>query len=188
MFGPRLRRRMLLSWSLLLHCRSFLLRSGLMLLYRVWLHRLLRCRSLLRWCWPFLLQGRLMLGCRVWLQYRLLRCRSLLRRCWSFLLQGRLVLRYRVLLRERSRLRFCLVLGYRLYLLYRSCGHHGTFLRIWVQLGNRSLLGSRVHLLRWPLRLTLTHRFRGCLHGWPRLRSLLGNPRSRYRPFSLTRP
>jgi hypothetical protein len=148
---------MLLSRSLLLHCRSFLLRSGLMLRYRVWL------------------------------RYRLLRCRSLLRRCWSFLLQGRLVLRYRVLLRERSLLRFCLMLGKWLCLLHRFYRHGRTFLRIWVQLGNRPLLGSGVHLLRWPLRLSMAHLFRGCLHGWPRLRNLLCSPRSWYRPFSLTR-
>jgi hypothetical protein len=98
--------------------------------------------------------------------------RSLLLLCRSFLLQGRLMLRYRVLLR----LRCWLMLGNRLRLLHRFCGHDWAF------------LGSGVHLLRWPLWLSLPHLFRGRLHGWPRLRNLLGSPRFRYRPFSLTRP
>jgi hypothetical protein len=79
------------------------------------------------------------------------------------------------------------MLGHRLYLLYRFYGCGWAFLRGWVHLRTRLLLGSGAHLLCWPLRLSLPHLFRGRLHGWPRLGNLLGSPRSQYRPFSLTR-
>jgi hypothetical protein len=177
---PGLRRRMLLSSrSLLLGCRSFL-RSRLMLRWcrLVLRYRLLLYRSLLLLDLSFLLRSRLMLRwCRLVLRYRpllyrslllldlsfLLRSRSLLLQCRSFLLQCWLMLRRGPLLRHR------------LYLLYRP--HRRS----------RSLLGSVAQLLRWALRLSLPHLFRGRLHGWPRLRNLLGSPRPQYRPFSLTR-
>ena len=74
-----------------------------------------------------------------------------------------------------------------MYLLYRPHGRARAFLRGWMHLQSRSLLGSRAHLWCGPLWLSLPHLFRGRLHGWPRLRKLLGDACSRYRPLSLRR-
>jgi len=121
-----------------------------------------------------------LLGVRALLPWLLLG-RSLL--FWPGLRRRMLLNSRPFLLPFRLMLRCWSLLG--LYLLYRLRGRSRAFLRGWVYLRSRSLLGSRAHLLRWSLRLSLPHLFRGGLLGWPGLRNLLGGACSRYRPFSL---